>query len=65
MMLSKRLETLRNERAARAPEIKKQVKEPVSAGPGARSPLDEFTGAPQLKKASGNKRRNRRKKGKR
>ncbi|KAL3924048.1 MAG: hypothetical protein SGILL_001279, partial [Bacillariaceae sp.] len=63
-MLASRLETLRNERAARAPEIKKKVKEPVAAGP--RSSLEELQqrGAPSGR-AAGNKRRARRKKGKR
>lgn len=57
--LASRLETLRNERAARTPEIKK--KEPVSAGGG---PSPSYATPPPGNPSKGGKRKNKRKKGK-
>ncbi|KAG7347224.1 signal recognition particle-docking protein FtsY [Nitzschia inconspicua] len=59
-ILASRLEKLRNERAARVPQVKKKAREPVAAGSS-----DGSTQRDGLsRRNTGNKRRNRRKKGK-
>jgi hypothetical protein len=60
-VLASRLETLRKERAARAPEVRKKMSEPVAAGGGDRSTA-KYGDAPPSRRNAGNKGR---KKGKR
>jgi hypothetical protein len=64
-MLASRLETLRSERAARAPELKQKINEPVAVGAGPRTLLGDLQRGAPPSRAAGNKRSARRKKGKR
>lgn len=62
-VLASRLEVLRKERAARAPEVKKKAKEPVIAGANRETTVDR--NASPRRTNGGSKRSNRKKKGKR